>query len=99
MLDAGTIVCNIAVSWPDKKLERNIDVTWNGPHSPTLFNKCMEVYVLNMDMPTNLCCPATPRVLGPQRAGTVGAQKSANRVGQGSSFAHKQCTVDRGHAG
>ena len=28
-------------------------------------------------------------VLGPQRAGTAGTRKSANHLGQGSSFAHK----------
>ena len=29
-----------------------------------------------------------------QRAGTVGAQKSANNLLLGSSFAHKLCTID-----
>ena len=32
---------------------------------------------------------ANTGVLGPHQAGTVGAHKSANRLGQGSSFAHK----------
>ena len=32
---------------------------------------------------------------GPARAGTVGAQKSANRLGQGPTFAHKQCTISK----
>ena len=30
--------------------------------------------------------PCKPGVSGPHRAGTVGAQKSANRLGPGSSF-------------